>query len=289
MKATFFGSLKTLLDLIRMRNAAISFLGVYVGALVFLLKPSMPLLEVLKAAVSTSLILGAGNTLNDYFDFEIDRVNRPKRPIPSGRISRRWALIVSVVLFLVGLGFALGINDLCFDIALFNSALLVMYAAYGKRMLLASNIMISYLVASVFLYGAAAVHSPTVSFDPAGAKLVVILALCAFFVNFSREIVKDIEDVEGDMKKNSLTLPIRYGEKNARLLAFTSAVFAVLISLTPVLSQTHSFNRLAYTALLIPTDIMILFSFTTCPATNQKLLVLSMTLALLSFLLGATI
>ena len=88
-----FGVLKTIVRLMRFRNVVISFLGVYVGALVFSLSEPIAGYQILKAALSASIILGAGNTLNDYFDYEIDRINRPKRALPANKISKSDAIV----------------------------------------------------------------------------------------------------------------------------------------------------------------------------------------------------
>jgi geranylgeranylglycerol-phosphate geranylgeranyltransferase len=280
---------KTLFDLIRLRNAVISFLGVYVGAEVFSLHAPVSAYNIVSAAVSAAFILGGGNILNDYFDFEIDKINQPKRPIPSGRISRSDAFMLSFAMFLLGLGVANSINAYCLGLAFANTVFLVLYARYGKSLLLTSNIVVSYLVASVFVYGAAAVYSPQAPINPDGVKLLTVLMLCSFLVNFSREVVKDIEDVDGDRRAYSVTIPIVYGTENAKRIALMSAVACVIVSLAPLAAPTPAFNEFAYGITIILTDMLILASFTTSPTLNQRILVFGMTFALIAFLLGALI
>ncbi len=290
MKLTeFYGHVKTFLDLIRLRNAFIAFAGVTIGALVFSLGSPVRTADVFTAAVSAALILAGGNALNDYFDVEIDRVNRPKRPIPSGRVLRSDALMVAFTMFLLGLGLAKSINDYCLAISLFNSAVLVVYAKYSKRMLLVSNLTISYLIASLFIYGAAAAHSQTVWVNPDGVKLTLVLSVCAFLLNLSREIIKDIEDLEGDKKAYSVTLPTCFGVDTSKKIAFSAALVTVFFSITPILLPSVGFNELLYGIVIIATDIIILSSYTTPPNVNQRLLIFSMTLALIAFLLGLSI
>ncbi|MBD3388310.1 MAG: hypothetical protein GF416_04470 [Candidatus Altiarchaeales archaeon] len=285
----FLGRLKTLLDLIRLRNAVIAFSGVYLGAVVFASGAPIPQWNVLAAAVSAALILGGGNALNDYFDYDIDKVNKPSRPLPSNRISKSDALMLAFAMFLIGLGVAKSINTICFLIAFFNTSVLIVYAVYSKRLLLASNLIISYLVASVFIYGAASAQTPGVWVNPDGVKLAVILASCAFALTLSREVVKDIEDLEGDKKAYSTTLPIKYGVKKAKGAAFLAAATAVALSLTPILSPTVGFNELLYGIVIVVTDFIILASFRTEPNVNQRILVFTMTLSILAFLLGISI
>jgi len=279
---------KTILELIRLRNAIISFMGVYAGALVFSMGNTAPISSILKAAISTVLILGAGNAQNDYFDHEIDRVNRPKRPIPSGRITRSDTFMLSLVMYLIGLGIAKSINQYCLIIAAANTVMLMIYAKYSKKMLLTANLFISYLVASVFIYGAAAVYSPTMRINTDAVILTLVLTVCAFFINLAREIVKDIEDIEGDKSAYSATLPIRYGVQNAKTIALLAATTAVAISLTPLTHDAQGFNELIYGIFIVLADVVLLSSFKAKPSMNQHMLVAGMTLALISFLLGAT-
>jgi geranylgeranylglycerol-phosphate geranylgeranyltransferase len=214
-------------------------------------------------------------------------VNKPKRPIPSGRIARSDVFMLSTALFLIGLGLAKHINDLCLAIALINTLILIVYAKYSKRMLLVSNFTISYLVASVFIYGAASAHTPNTPVNIENAWLLLILTLSAFLINFSREIIKDIEDIEGDKKAYSNTLPIRYGPDKARKAAILAAAITVLISLTPLMSDTPHFNKTIYAAFILVTNLLIIGSFTTHPTITQRLQVIAMILALTAFLLAA--
>jgi geranylgeranylglycerol-phosphate geranylgeranyltransferase len=285
----FFSAVKTFLDLMRVRNAVISFLGVFVGAVVFSLGWPQNIWNVLAAAASAAFILGGGNILNDYFDLEIDRVNQPKRPLPSGRITKSDAFMVALALFLAGLGFAKSINNYCLSIAAFNTFLLIIYARYSKKLLFVANICISYLVASVFIYGAATVYSPMQGLNPDGVKLGAILLACSFLLNLSRELVKDIEDMEGDQKSYSLTVPLRYGAETAKIIAIASSLAAVVISLAPLASDTRGFNELIYGLFIGITDLTILASYTTSPTLNQRILVLGMSMALIAFLLGVTV
>ena len=102
------------------------------------------------------LITGAGNAVNDYYDREIDSVNRPSRPIPSGRILPRTAFRYSLALFAVGCIMAGLVSQICLAVAVFNSALLFFYARNLKATPLAGNISVAFLTGSTFLFGGAA-------------------------------------------------------------------------------------------------------------------------------------
>jgi len=178
--------------------------------------------------VVVALITAAGNVINDYFDMEIDRVNRPERPIPSGQVSMPAARAYAVALFLAGILVCLNTNWLCIAIAVFNAFLLICYAARLKRTPLFGNIAVSYLAASMFLFGGA--------FDGMqGLFHVMPFAVMTFFAMLARELVKDGEDVEGDKVSGAVTIPIRYGMKATMLLALVCALLGIVVSLVPYL------------------------------------------------------
>ena len=178
--------------------------------------------------VIVALITSAGNVINDYFDADIDAVNRPDRPIPSGSVSRESAIRFALVLFVAGVFFSLFTTPLCIGLAVFNSLLLVAYASRLKRCPLVGNIVVSYLSASMFLFGGA--------LNGAGSMFHVLpVAAITFFAMLARELLKASEDVEGDRKGGADTLPIRIGVPSTVRLAFLCAVFAVVTSITPYL------------------------------------------------------
>jgi len=139
------------------------------------------------------LITAAGNVINDYCDRGIDKINKPKRPIPAGAVSPEGALAYSIVLFLSSIGISYFANILCFAIAVFNSLVLVLYAYRLKSMPLVGNIAVSYLAASIFLFGGALVGVE-------GLFQTIVVAGITFLAMFARELLKDAEDVAGDIK-----------------------------------------------------------------------------------------
>jgi len=174
------------------------------------------------------LVTGAGNAINDCFDVEIDRINRPDRPIPSGAITRQEVLYYAIFLFLAGICLSFFTNIICTATALINSILLVWYAAALKRTPGAGNAVISYLAGSIFLFGGAYAGTE-------GLILVIPVALITFFGMLAREIWKDAEDVDGDIALGADTLPIRMGIYPAICLGFGFLLCAVIASIIPVL------------------------------------------------------
>ncbi len=223
------------------------------------------------------LITGAGNAINDYYDREIDAINRPKRPIPSGRMSARAALYYSLALFAAGCLFAGLVNQICLAVAAFNCALLFLYARNLKATPLAGNICVAFLTGSTFLFGGAAAGT-------AGLFANQVPFLLSFLVSMSREIAKDIEDIAGDRAGGARTLPILAGERASAALAAAFALAAVVLGIFP------PFGR-AYLAIVIVADLFFLQSVLKIArgdATgSQKALKKGMAVALAAFLAGS--
>ena len=175
-----------------------------------------------------ALITAAGNVINDFFDAEIDAINRPDRPIPSGAVSKGAARGFAVTLFLAGILVSFFTNTLCIGIAVINSLLLVAYAAKLKRTPLIGNIVVAYLSASIFLFGGA-----LNGID--GLVRIIPISAITFFAMLSRELLKDAEDVEGDRVGGADTMPIRIGIKKTSEIALISSVLAVAASFVPYL------------------------------------------------------
>ena len=174
------------------------------------------------------LVTAAGNTINDYYDAEIDAVNRADRPIPAGLVTKGAALWFSALLFLAGIAASLFTNDICIAFAVFNSALLVAYAARLKGLPLSGNLAVAYLTGSMFLFGGAFAGIP-------GLLRLVPIALMTVLATLARELLKDAEDVEGDRAGGASTVPIRIGVRKTALLAFAFVLLSVIASAVPFL------------------------------------------------------
>ncbi len=183
------------------------------------------------AALSASLIAGGANTINDVYDLDIDRINKPSRPLPSGKLSVRQARWVALLELAGGvlLGWSIslpgGLTAVAFALLLFE------YARRWKRSVLIGNLLVSLSTAAAFVYGALAVGRPRESLWP---------ALLAFFFHLAREIIKDMEDVPGDRLHQAFTLPVKYGERPAIALVWTAFTLLVAISLWPYLLGKYS-------------------------------------------------
>ncbi len=220
------------------------------------------------------LITGAGNAVNDYYDREIDAINRPRRPIPSQRISATNAFYYSLALFAVGCLLAAVVSQFCLAMAIFNSFLLFLYARNLKATPLAGNVCVAYLIGSAFLFGGAAEGL-------AGFQANLVPFLLSFLATMSREIMKDVEDMEGDSFGGARTLPIVAGEKLSLALAAAFVLAAV------VLSYFAPFGK-PYLIIVSGADLFFIYSLIKIvkgdAAGSQRALKIGMAVALLAFL-----
>jgi geranylgeranylglycerol-phosphate geranylgeranyltransferase len=229
------------------------------------------------AATVTAVAVAAGNAINDYFDREIDAINRPDRPIPRGAVSARGALAVAVLWFLLAVALATRLPPLAIAIAAVNLLALVTYTTIFKGTPGLGNALVSYLVGSTFLFGGAAVGEPAA---------VVVLALLAGLSTFTREVIKDVEDVAGDREEGLRTLPIAIGEDRALWVGAVALLVAVAASPIPYLTGT--FGRV-YLALVAVADAAMLYacyaSFSD-PTTAQRRFKYGTFLAAAAFVVG---
>ncbi|WNY25847.1 geranylgeranylglycerol-phosphate geranylgeranyltransferase [Methanolapillus millepedarum] len=226
------------------------------------------------------LASGAGNVLNDYYDIDIDRVNKPNRPLPAGRVSLTEAVYLAIAGFSVALLIAFLINPIAGVFGFLNVFMLIWYAKSLKRTILIGNLSIAYLTGSTFLFGAA-------FFGWDGIFALLPLAVLAFFATASREIVKDIEDIKGDAEDGAVTFPIKYGEKPAAYLAAAMGIFAMILSPMPYFMGEMG---VYYLYALIPVELCFLYTVYVLVKKDytkaSKLLKIAMLLALVAFIVG---
>jgi geranylgeranylglycerol-phosphate geranylgeranyltransferase len=206
------------------------------------------------ACIIVFIFTGAGNAINDYVDHKIDAINRPERPIPSGRISLKTAAIYSVVLFVIATIMALVLGIVPGIIVVLSAILMFLYAYRLKQSCLIGNLSIAFLTGLCFVFAGVVLESVFVS---------ILLGFYAFLMTMAREIVKDMEDLEGDKAEGASTFPIRFGLKASSILA---AFFMILASLTsPALFFIGIFNIL-YLVVLIFAIVL----FLTCAVSILK-------------------
>lgn len=164
----------SLLKLTRPINVLIAMLSVFVAALIS--GTLSPWVAVLLAGLSAGLITAAANSINDYYDIAIDRINKPQRPLAAGRISPRAALGSALGLYAAGIALASAISPQMLAVAALFSLLTWRYSAHLKRTALWGNFAVSLSTAAAFIYGAMAVGRPGAGIFPALFAFSFILA-----------------------------------------------------------------------------------------------------------------
>ena len=183
-------------------------------------------------AVAVFLVTAGGNALNDACDAGPDLVNRRERPIPSGALSRRTAVAVGATCLAAGAVAGSLLTPWCAAICLSNVVLVVAYARCSKRLGLAKDLLVGYLVGSTVLFGA---------LDPARVDApVATLAVCAALATAARELLKDVEDVPGDRAAGARTLPLVIGTPRSEALAYLLLGLAVALGFSPPVTEAMS-------------------------------------------------
>lgn len=174
-----------------------------------------------------------------------------------------------------GLALSAFLNARAAPIAFVNAGLLIVYARYSKTMGLLANILIAWMTASVFIFSGAILGRIDLN--------VIVLASSAFFVMLSREILKDIEDIEGDGRAGARTLPITYGIRRARTVSSVLIFPAILLIYLPL--WLKAMDGL-YAALIILATAVLVLSFFSEPPRAQKAIKLAALIVLAAFLAG---
>jgi len=237
--------IRDILELSRIGNVAITGFSVLIGTGGYIKEANIQ--SVIIAVVSAMGIAAGGNAQNDYYDQKTDAINRPERPIPSGRISPRFAFIFSILCYIAGivLGWLIGIETGL--IASVVAIMLWLYAARGKMMGLGGNMIIALICALAFIYGGLVVQNPV---------LAVFPAVFAFLMHLSREIIKDVQDISGDRQSGARTLAIRAGHKKALSVSAFSLMLLVIFSPVPYLMEIYNIRYLM--AVVLGVDLVLL-------------------------------
>ncbi len=176
------------------------------------------------------LIAAASNVINDVFDIEIDKINRPNRAIPSGKIRKNSAILYAAILVGMGLIISLPLGLLSPNsflipiLVVFFACIGVLYSWVGKRYGILGNIMVGFAFSFGIPFGALLI-TPILEIPPN----IWFFYLTAMFLLISRELVKSMEDIEGDSKYNVRTVA---NTKGFKFTACLSGIFSVVAILT---------------------------------------------------------
>ncbi|NQU66943.1 MAG: geranylgeranylglycerol-phosphate geranylgeranyltransferase [Candidatus Marinimicrobia bacterium] len=211
---------------------------------------SLNLTMVASAIVIASFTAG-GNVLNDIIDLPIDRINRPGRPLVSGKIPVKVAAIYASTLFLLGAGFSFYLNYPARLLALaVILPLLLLYTPIFKKIPLLGNVLIAAILAIVFIFSEVALTGiADKMWFPAGL---------AFGLSLIRELVKDMEDIRGDTEVGVQTFPVRFGMAKSFYLLLLVTICLCLYALIPYFQLR--FGYVYFGLLIVGVEIPLLLS-----------------------------
>jgi geranylgeranylglycerol-phosphate geranylgeranyltransferase len=224
--------------------------------------------------------IGAGcHPFNDYFDYEVDKISHPKRPLPSGVFKRLTGIYMGLIFFVISLVLSSLINIFCFSINLAGIVLIFFYESFLKNKGLGGNMLVAFTVALSFNYGGAIaddVFKPT------------FFTLITFFIFFGREIIMDVRDFEGD-KKTRVTVPVLFGEKMAVYLSIVLVIISIILLYLPFFNGLFS---IWYGLLAIPLSLFTIYALSLSildlknVGKTAEMLRLTMILGLILFIIG---
>ncbi|MDO1500378.1 geranylgeranylglycerol-phosphate geranylgeranyltransferase [Winogradskyella maritima] len=199
--------------------------------------------------LATLCIAGAGYIINDIQDVEADLINKPEKVIVGKSISEKTASNLFIILNVIGVGLgyyiSFSINQTGF-FALFViiSGLLYLYSTYLKSILLAGNVVVSLLVAFSLIIVGLYDLLPMITDTNREVQLFFFIlirdyAVFAFMINLLRELVKDIEDVNGDHKVGVQSLPIVVGRERATKVVFILSLIPLLVIVFYVINNLY--------------------------------------------------
>jgi len=212
--------------------------------------------------LATVCIAAAGNIINDIYDVDTDRINKPEKQIVGKKISEKTALTAYIIFSITGVAIGFYLSNLIgrpgfSALFIIISALLYLYATHLKNILVAGNLLISSLVAMTVIIMGLFELLPAIT--PANRQTQSIIfsilldyAFYAFLINWLREMVKDQQDIKGDYNTGRNTLPVALGQQRANKVIFGIALLPVAAIIYYMYSYLFT-NLIAvlYTLLLI--------------------------------------
>ena len=194
------------------------------------------LFNIILGVLTYFLIAGSGMVINDFYDLEIDRINKPNRPIPRGSVSLKQAKILFILTYGIGVAIAV-LHSFLFNLGFINIILAMffgfigwVYAKYGKKSGFPGNIIVSVSFSIGLIYGAV-LNSLIIP------SYIYFFFLTSFFLLISREVIKGCEDIEGDKKESVKTLAIKIGIKKATYISIVFQILGIIFFVLPLCTE----------------------------------------------------
>ncbi len=201
--------------------------------------------------LSAFLIATGAYALNDFFDWKIDKINKPTRPLPAGELSGSAAAFFGFLCLLTGILLSYFINSKSFLAAFLSSFLVVQYAMIFKRVMIIGHVVTAFLSAFGFLFGAWASGYP-------GSHLPLYAFVFGFLFHLGREFMKAAEDREADLQQGAKTFAVL---TSAKLSVQIAAIILTLLAIAAWLPFfTENFNWVYLILVIFGIDLILFFS-----------------------------
>lgn len=192
---------------------------------------------------------------NDIVDFEADKINSPQRPLPSNIISMKtaklWAIFLFIMACLCGIVIDIQLNlkyPISLGWAILNAGLLDGYNLWFKKSGIWGNMVVGYVVSALFIYADIIVSKRF-------TLRIESLALYAFFMNWGREVIKGIRDIEGDRTLGVKTIAVRFGAKGGAIVG-SLMLFIAVIGTIPLIFDPQGSIAIPYILTVFNTIIV---------------------------------
>ncbi len=210
-------------------NVLITFFVVVVAILITQ-KEQTDFSTILLASLAASLVAAAGNIVNDIYDIESDKISHPNRVLILGEISKKEGWIEYIFLNSFSIIISVTLSAKLLIIVIATIILLYIYSSTLKKLPLFGNVTIALLTGLAFVYGGFTSGNPVAAIVP---------AVFAFLINLIREIVKDIQDIEGDKSSGVITFPIMFGFQRSKILILFITFSLILFTLYPFITELY--------------------------------------------------
>jgi geranylgeranylglycerol-phosphate geranylgeranyltransferase len=240
--------LKAIIDLIRPELPLAGGICVIAGQIIVL--QQLPTLNVGVLGFLTGFFISSAAMItNDYFDLDVDRINHPQRPLPSGRISSSEIKILTVVFSISGFITAALMGPLMLALSVFLWIIAILYNWKFKETGLIGNMMVGISVAGFFIFGGLSVGGLQ-------NGTIWIFGILAFLFDLGEEISGDAMDMEGDEKRSSKTLARTHGKQYALTVSCTLYSIISILIIVPIFM---GWIDLKFLSLFLAVDIVILY------------------------------
>lgn len=267
----FAGKLRAVLQIVRPVNLLIGLACIYGTA--YIINPHQSVIKLILSGLGMAFAAAAGYIINDLVDLPADKINHPERPLVTGLLHPNEAVTIYKVFLVLSFSPVIHFGAGFLLIMAFVNGILYWYSFRLKATVLAGNITIALLSGFSFIYAGIIAGSVIRTLIP---------ALFAFLVTFLRELVKDSEDMQGDLQLGVITFPGRYGLGFTRvLLTFAGSLLIILTYVPLVTTLLHPAFSLYATIIINPLLILVLVMFNRSGLSNPILHKVSMLLKII--------